>query len=179
MRTRSLLEVSYLFMKPRIFLLLFVLMAALQTTQAAESLAGKGVLELFVNGKRVAADAKLYQLFSNFVLSSTITQRLDDVDARAEIADMQRCHTRLVFTASQPFTVALPYGDRLDCKKIYVTLPENHIPQVLIQGIKKSSDLSSYSYKALKALASHPAINKGNLIQYQPPKKEAQPKTET
>jgi hypothetical protein len=110
-------------------------------------------------------DARLYQLFGDLVASGSVTEVLDESNGLDEIRNAEDCHTRLVFTATKQFIQPIRFGGKVECKRVIVTIPNKHIPQILVQAKKKIVDLSNYSDKALNALAAYPKINKTNLPQ--------------
>ncbi|MEO6053992.1 MAG: hypothetical protein ABIP97_08280 [Chthoniobacterales bacterium] len=151
---------------------LFVGLIALtiHSAWAGGSLASAGKLQLFVDGHNVPistpADEKLYVLFGNMVLSSQIIQYSSSSVARQELRAIESCPTRLVFTATLPYTQSLTYNQKVKVSRIIVSIPKNHLPQILAVGPKKSADLSGYSRKALERLLKYPKIRKPYLPAY-------------
>ncbi|MEO8824983.1 MAG: hypothetical protein ABI443_04025 [Chthoniobacterales bacterium] len=155
----------------RYFLLLTALvMLAGHSSFATSALSAAGKLELFVNGKNVpvssTTDPDLYRLFGDLVHSATIVQELTSGQDHQELHKVESCHTRLIFTAARPFIQSNAYGRKIVCQRLVVSIPKNHLPQIVAQGPKKTYDLSSYSLRALQALINYPKINKPNLPEY-------------
>ncbi|MEO8206300.1 MAG: hypothetical protein ABI615_08965 [Chthoniobacterales bacterium] len=151
------------------FILIALMVLGIHSAFAGNSLSSLGKLQLFVDGKRVPVtlpqDEKLYALFSDLIQSGTVLQNPSS-DAGPEVRNVESTATRLIFTANKPFRQEFPYGQHLKVKRILVSIPKTHLPQILVVTPKKTIELSVYSRKALIALIQYPKINKPILPQY-------------